>query len=116
MKANKKIAICALAALLLTAMTGCDEEQTANIGGSSPSAGMTSATTTAEDPDLDAPTDAKIKEIGTEAYTPDGNSGKITWLGYYDLKDDGSSAEQYKIFTSELYGGGSCSCCCSRCW
>lgn len=62
-------------------------------------------TTTTKDPDEYAPTDAEIKELGTKDFVPDGNSGKIVWLGYYDLIDDGSSSEQYKIFTSEQYGG-----------
>ena len=65
----------------------------------------TTAATTTTDPDDNAPTDAEIKEVGTDSYTPDGNSGTIVWLGYYDLITDGSASEQYKIFNSELYGG-----------
>ena len=60
---------------------------------------------TTADPDENAPTDAPIKEVRSDSFTPDGNSGTIRWLGYYDLEVDGKSAEQYKIFTSELYGG-----------
>ncbi len=60
----------------------------------------TSLVTTA-DPDENAPTDAPIKEVSSDSFTPDGNSGTIKWL----LAVDGKSAEQYKIFTSETYGG-----------
>lgn len=72
---------------------------------SGPSATTSATTVVTTDPDENAATDADVKEIGTAAYTPDGNSGKIVWLGYYDLQTDGSASEQYKIFTSELYGG-----------
>lgn len=105
MSVIKRISLCAVAAALLLTLTACEEEQPENSTVSVSDADSLPTSTTTDDPDLDAPTDAEIKQVGTDSYVPDGNSGKITWLGYYDLKDDGSSAEQYKIFTSELYGG-----------
>ena len=95
---------------MMTAITACDSEDPIGSGNASaptngPSATTSATTVVTTDPDENAATDADVKEIGTAAYTPDGNSGKIVWLGYYDLQTDGSASEQYKIFTSELYGG-----------
>ena len=95
---------------MITAITACDSEDPIGSGNSSapssgPSATTSATTVVTTDPDENAATDADVKEIGTAAYTPDGNSGKIVWLGYYDLQTDGSASEQYKIFTSDLYGG-----------
>lgn len=108
MNRTKRILCGVMTAAMVIGLTACDEEAPASSGSAgapqvAPS-NTTSASTTA-DPDENAPTDAGIKEIGTDTYTPDGNSGKIVWLGYYDLETDGSASEQYKIFTSELYGG-----------
>ncbi len=61
---------------------------------------VTSAATTT-DPDENAATDKEIKDVTTSEYTPDGNAGKLVWLGYYDIRD----SDQYAIFTSEQYGG-----------
>lgn len=110
MKLTKKITSCILLAAMMTAITACDSEDPIGSGNSSAPSSGPSATTSATpvvttDPDENAATDAGVKEIGTTAYSPDGNSGKIVWLGYYDLQTDGSASEQYKIFTSELYGG-----------
>lgn len=104
MKFTKKMLLCAAAAALML-LTACDESEPISSAQPSDSAAVSTTPGTTADPDLNAPTDEKLKELGTDLYTPDGNSGKIVWLGYYDLKDDGSSAEHYKIFTSELYGG-----------
>ena len=110
MKLTKKITSCILLAAMITAITACDSEDPIVSGNSSapssgPSATTSATTVVTTDPDENAATDAGVKEIGTTAYSPDGNSGKIVWLGYYDLQTDGSASEQYKIFTSELYGG-----------
>ena len=110
MKLTKKITSCILLAAMMTAITACDSEDPIGSGNASaptngPSATTSATTVVTTDPDENAATDAGVKEIGTTAYTPDGNSGKIVWLGYYDLQTDGSASEQYKIFTSELYGG-----------
>ena len=110
MKSMKKILSGLLAAGMILSLTACDEEPAVsggNSAGNTPGAPAvtTTAATTTTDPDDNAPTDAEIKEVGTDAYTPDGNSGTIVWLGYYDLITDGSASEQYKIFNSELYGG-----------
>lgn len=107
---DKKITSCILLAAMMTAITACDSEDPIGSGNASaptngPSATTSATTVVTTDPDENAATDAGVKEIGTTAYTPDGNSGKIVWLGYYDLQTDGSASEQYKIFTSELYGG-----------
>lgn len=105
MKLTKKITSCILLAAMMTAITACDSEDPIGSGNSSapssgPSATTSATTVVTTDPDENAATDADVKEIGTAAYTPDGNSGKIVWLGYYDLQTDGSASEQYKIFTS----------------
>ena len=110
MTLTKRILSGLLAAGMILSLTACDEEPAVsggNSAGNTPgaSAVTTTAATTTTDPDDNAPTDAEIKEVGTDAYTPDGNSGTIVWLGYYDLITDGSASEQYKIFNSELYGG-----------
>ena len=110
MKLTKKITSCILLAAMMTAITACDSEDPIGSGNASaptngPSATTSATTVVTTDPDENAATDAGVKEIGTTAYTPDGNSGKIVWLGYYDLQTDGSASEQYKIFTRELYGG-----------
>ena len=107
---DQKITSCILLAAMMTAITACDSEDPIGSGNSSapssgPSATTSATTVVTTDPDENAATDAGVKEIGTTAYSPDGNSGKIVWLGYYDLQTDGSASEQYKIFTSELYGG-----------
>ena len=106
---NIKRFLSAAAAISLVLSTSACDEGNAPAQTSSqlpaPSATSSQYQTTTVDPDEFASTDAEIKELGTDNFVPDGNSGKITWLGYYDLINDGSSAEQYKIFTSELYGG-----------
>ncbi len=107
---SKRSITMALAAVILaTSFTACDESTPVTSASQSPSgdspAVTQATTTTTRDEDEYAATDAEIKELGTDTFTPDGNSGKIVWLGYYDLIDDGSSSEQYKIFTSEVYGG-----------
>ena len=110
MKSTKRILSGVLTAAMLLGLTACDEEPAVSGGasaGNTPGAPAVTTTvaTTTTDPDDNAPTDAGVKEVGTDAYTPDGNSGTIVWLGYYDLITDGSASEQYKIFNSELYGG-----------
>lgn len=106
----KRAIACALAATMILGVAGCED---APAGGNAPVNNpdtiqtTTSATSaiTSIDPDELAATDAEIKDVSSESFAPDGNSGKIVWLGYYDLLTDGSSSEQYKIFTSETYGG-----------
>lgn len=110
MKLTKRILSGLLSAGMILSLTACDEDPAVsggNSAGNTPGAPAvtTTAATTTTDPDDNAPTDAEIKEVGTDAYTPDGKSGTIVWLGYYDLITDGSASEQYKIFNSELYGG-----------
>ncbi len=108
-KSRRAIA-CALAATMILSVAGCED---APAGGNAPVSNpdtiqtTSSATTaiTSIDPDELAATDAEMKDVSSESFTPDGNSGKIVWLGYYDLMTDGSASEQYKIFTSDVYGG-----------
>lgn len=108
MNRTKQILCGVMTAAMIAGLTACDEEALVSSGSAGTPQVETPGTTapaTTTDPDENAPTDAGIKEIGTDSYTPDGNSGKIVWLGYYDLETDGSASEQYKIFTSDLYGG-----------
>lgn len=108
-KSGRAIA-CALAATMILGVAGCEDApvgSTPTNNNSDTLQTSSSATTavTSIDPDELADTDAEIKDVSSESFVPDGNSGKIVWLGYYDLLTDGSSSEQYKIFTSETYGG-----------
>lgn len=103
MNTFQQIVCCGASAVLVLSATACDESEPAPVS-SAPMPATTSLVTTA-DPDEKAPTDATVKEVSSDSFTPDGNSGTIRWLGYYDLEVDGKSAEQYKIFTSEQYGG-----------
>ncbi len=101
---KRSITLSLAAVLLATSLTACDESaQNSQPQTSSTIAPATTsaATTTTRDEDEYAATDAEIKELSTENFVPDGNSGKIVWLGYYDLEGDSN----YPIFTSELYGG-----------
>lgn len=99
----RKIPCCVMLSAIMLLTTACDESEP-QVSVSAPA--LTSATTVSTaDPDENAPTDATIKEVSSASFTPDGNSGKIKWLGYYDLAVDGKSAEQYKIFNSDVYGG-----------
>ena len=97
MTLTKRILSGLLAAGMILSLTACDEDPAVsggNSAGNTPGAPAvtTTAATTTTDPDDNAPTDAEIKEVGTDAYTPDGNSGTIVWLGYYDLITDGCSS------------------------
>ncbi len=99
---KRPIALALSAVILGTSLTACEEAAPAQQHTSAPSASIaTQASTATRDEDEYADTDAEIKELGTDTFVPDGNSGKIVWLGYYDLITDSN----YPIFTSELYGG-----------
>ncbi|MBQ8171576.1 MAG: extracellular solute-binding protein [Oscillospiraceae bacterium] len=111
---TKKILAGVLAVAAALSITACDSEPVSTPNGNSgvnsngtPNAPSTSSTTPATtiDPDELAATDAENKDVNSDFFTPDGNSGKIVWLGYYDLMTDGSASEQYKVFTSDVYGG-----------
>lgn len=107
MKRIKQLTIAALTLAMAVSLTACDEEVPhSNVGTPSANGAVTTtAPATTKDPDENAETDGVIKDVHSDSFVPSGNAGKITWLGYYDLSTDGSSAEQYKIFTSETYGG-----------
>lgn len=82
MKLTKRILSGLLSAGMILSLTACDEEPAVsggNSAGNTPGAPAvtTTAATTTTDPDDNAPTDAEIKEVGTDSYTPDGNSGTI---------------------------------------
>lgn len=100
-----KIAAALLSAAMLAGITGCETEtpQSSNPQNSTPP--VTTAATTTADPDENAATDQKVNEISSKDFTPDGNAGKIRYLGYYDLAGDNKSSEPYLIFHSDQYGG-----------
>ena len=88
MTLTKRILSGLLAAGMILSLTACDEEPAVsggNSAGNTPGAPAvtTTAATTTTDPDDNAPTDAEIKEVGTDSYTPDGNSGTIVWLRHH---------------------------------
>ena len=103
MNTLQKIVCCAASVVHILSAVACDESESSAIGSSLMP--TTTFLTTTADPDEKAPTDAPVKEVSSDSFIPDGNSGTIKWLEYYDLEVDGKSSEQYKIFTSELYGG-----------
>jgi len=109
---SKSLIACAMAAAMTLSLSACSEDAApagtgTNTSGNTSDLGTTASTSAATtiDPNELASTDAEIKDVSSDSFTPDGNSGKIVWLGYYDLMTDGSASEQYKIFTSETYGG-----------
>lgn len=78
MKLTKRILSGLLSAGMILSLTACDEEPAVsggNSAGNTPGAPAvtTTAATTTTDPDDNAPTDAEIKEVGTDSYTPDGH-------------------------------------------
>lgn len=92
MKNIRRYGSAILAAIMALTLTACEEESVQSNQTPQDGIATTAATTTTRDEDEFADTDAEIKELGTDNFVPDGNSGKITWLGYYDLTTDGSSA------------------------
>ncbi len=103
----RRLLSCGLVTAMLLGMTACDEGGTTPVTTSGNGPGTSSATTTATtvDPDELAATDEEIKDLDTGSYTPDGNSGTVKFLGYYDITGDQKGAEQCKIFATETYGG-----------
>lgn len=99
-----RIAAALLAAAMLAGVTGCEDENPVSAPPDAPLVTTPAATTTV-DPDENAATDQKVEEISSKDYTPDGNAGKIRYLGYYDLAGDQKSSEPYLIFHSDQYGG-----------
>ena len=103
MSRSKRLLSAALAAVMVMGLAAC-EGSTGT--GAAPAPVVTNATTTTSaattaDPDEFAATDKEIKDVTTSEYTPDGKAGKLTWLGYYDIRD----SDQYAIFQTEQYGG-----------
>lgn len=112
----KRLLGCGLAAAMILSMTACDEggatpAVTSGVGvgtsgvASNPAATTTTGANTTTDPDANAATDKEIKDIDTGSFTPDGNSGVVKFLGYYDITVDQKGAEQVDVFESETYGG-----------
>ncbi len=104
MKKFKQLCAIACASAMLTTIAACDESTVPASSGSAP-AQTTSTAVTTTDPDENAATDEKPKDIFSEDYTPDGNAGVIKYLGYFDIRTDQKSAAQYLVFNSEQYGG-----------
>ena len=99
----KKIMSTVLAVSVVMGLTACDDSSGSGVSTVAPAITnftSTSALTTT-DPDENAATDKEIKDVTTSEYTPDGNAGKLIWLGYYDIRD----SDQYAIFQTEQYGG-----------
>ena len=113
----KRLLGCGLAAAMILSMTACEEAPAApkpgNAGGNAgttSNAGPSISTTTngantTTDPNDNAATDEEIKDLDTGSFTPDGNSGTVKFLGYYDITVDQKGKEQVDIFESEQYGG-----------
>ena len=89
MKKLTRLAAAALTLSMVASLTACEESGTPAGTPTAPVAPgtTTAASTTTIDPDENAATDAEIKEVTSADFTPDGNSGKIVWLGYYSLAE-----------------------------
>lgn len=101
MKLFKRVAACALALAMTAALTACEEEGPAPVNSSA----STSSESEAAPFTTDDETDREVKEISSESYTPDGNAGKVVFLGWYDITNDQKGRDQSKVFCSEAYGG-----------
>ncbi len=102
----RKNASFALAVTMIMTMSACDESTSQGI--SSPASTLPASTTTTgavttTDPDENAATDEKIRDVINDEYAPSGNAGTVKFLGYNDIRN--RSTEVYSIFTSEQYGG-----------
>lgn len=108
MKSYKKLLACGLTLAMMAGMTACVDEVEPNStpGGTAPSTTSgTTAPASSADPNDNAATDEKVKDIDTSTYTPSGNAGTIQFLGFYDITADQKGKGQCLIFNSELYGG-----------
>ena len=104
----KRVLACGLALAMTAGLCACNEEAPVGSSNEVTPPAITSATTqasTTTDPDANAATDKEIKDVNVESYTPDGNSGTVRYLGFYDITTDQKGREQYLIFSSDLYGG-----------
>ncbi|MDE6030445.1 MAG: hypothetical protein K2G32_02370, partial [Oscillospiraceae bacterium] len=82
MKKVKSLLATALSAAMVLALVGCEDSEP--IQSSQPENSIASTTpATTPDPDENAATDEKAKVISSEDYTPDGNAGKVKYLGHY---------------------------------
>ena len=103
----KRLLSCSLVTAMLLSMTACDEGGTpVTTSGNGPGTSATTTAATTTDPDENAATDAEIKDIAeSESFKPDGKSGVVKFLGYYDITGDQKGAEQCKVFSTDTYGG-----------
>lgn len=69
MRALEKILCVSMAAVMIAGLTACDDESAPAESANNPVTATTPATTTTKDPDENAPTDAEIKQVDTDAYT-----------------------------------------------
>ncbi len=107
MKSYKKILACGLTLAMLAGMTACTEEEPGSVpnSGAPQTSGTTTAPASSADPNDNAATDEKIKEIDTATYTPSGNAGTVKFLGFYSIESDQKGSGQCLIFKSDVYGG-----------
>ncbi len=70
MNTLQKIVCCAASVVLILSAVACDESEPSAVES------LLMPTTTA-DPDEKAPTDAPMKEVSSDSFIPDGNSGTI---------------------------------------
>ena len=107
MKSYKKILACGLTLAMLAGMTACADEEPGSVpnSGAPQTSGTTTAPASSADPNDDAATDEKIKDIDTASYTPSGNAGTLKFLSHYSIEKDQKGKEQCLIFKSDVYGG-----------
>ena len=104
MKKTKAFLVTAISSAMVMSLVGCTDSEPVQSSGLNGQPVSTTAATT-PDPDENAATDEKAKNISSADYTPDGNAGKVKYLGYYDLMGDQKTSQPYLIFNSEQYGG-----------
>ena len=103
----KRLLSCSLVTAMILSMTACDEGGTpVATSGNGPGTSATTTAATTTDPDENAATDAEVKDLAeSESFKPDGQSGVVKFLGYYDITGDQKGAEQCKVFSTDTYGG-----------
>ena len=108
MKSFRKILACGLTLAMMAGMTACVDEAPTNADTNNSVPSTTSGTTapaSSADPNDNAATDEKAKDIDTSTYTPSGNAGTIKFLSFYSIESDQKGKGQCLIFKSDLYGG-----------
>lgn len=102
----RKTTAAALIVSMILTVAACEGDTSQVISDTTsvlPPSTTTTAAVTTTDSDENAATDEEIRDVNNAEYIPSGNAGKLTFLGYNDVRQ--RNTEVYSIFTSEKYGG-----------